>query len=66
MSSTIYDLTPCQLMLEWVGVGKPTPVNQKVTLVGSKGPKYFFIRYPLTSDTSEYTHMHSRISYEPW
>ena len=60
MSSTVYNLTPCQLMLEWVGGGKPTPVTQKVTLVGSKGPKHFFIQYPLTSAASEYTH--SRVS----
>ena len=56
MSSTIYDLTPCQLVLEWVGVGMPTPVTQKVTLAGSKGPKHFFIQYPPTSAASEYTH----------
>ena len=56
MSSTIYDLTPCQLMLQWVGVGKPTPVTQKVILAGSKGPKHFFIQYPPTSPASEYIH----------
>ena len=56
MASSIYDLIPCQLKLQWVGVGKPTPMTQKVALAGSKGPKHFFIEYPLTSAASEYTY----------
>ena len=38
--------TPCQLMLEWTGKGKPKPVSQKIVLEGSEGHKWFRIHYP--------------------
>ena len=53
MSSSTYELTPCQLMLEWTGSGKPTSVREKVILAGSKGPKHFFIQYPPPPSASE-------------
>ena len=53
MSSSAYELTPCQLVLEWTGSGKPTSMREKVILAGSKGPKYFFIQYPPPPSASE-------------
>ena len=44
-SSSMYELTPCQLKLEWAGSGKPTAVSQKVILAGSKESKYFYVEY---------------------
>ena len=44
-SSSMYELTPCQLKLEWAGSGKPSPVSQKMILAGSKESKYFYVEY---------------------
>ena len=35
-----------QLLLEWVGEGRPEDISQKLILEGSEGPKWLRIRYP--------------------